>query len=365
MLLEYMLSIDPKHAENGEELGIYEIANTETPAIKIKGVALSDHGSKPVYFADDLKYRIAAPVVVPSKIYRKDPNTGEEYWAVVTTQFIEDIYVDFMAKRMGKQVFNEEHDESKKPPSYILETWLVEDPETDKAKTVYGLDVPKGSWFAVQQFTDKEVYHDYVERGLTGFSIHGHSAMLLMSEQNKTEMKTEETKSVELSEGNKMQIGDKTFVIKDGVPVEFNEETTETEIAEEEKSEEVEMMDEKKEEETEMGDQEKVEVVEEEKEVEMEGDHVKVEEEKEEVEMQEENEGEMNYYSKEEVDAKIAEIYDMVAAKLTEKAVTEVEDEASVQMSEEPNTLLSSNLKDKHEKLKAFGKFDPKNKQKQ
>ena len=89
-----------------------------------------------------------------------DSETEEEYNAVVTTEYIETVFVDFMAKRMGGKVFNEEHNEDIKPPSYILETWLVEDPETDKSKTVYGLDVPKGTWFAVQQFTDKDVYKD-------------------------------------------------------------------------------------------------------------------------------------------------------------------------------------------------------------
>jgi len=180
MIPRYELSINPEFAEDGEELGIFQIANTENPAIMLKGVAFNAH-KKSVYFADDLKYRIAAPVLTPMDVYRKDEKTGEEYYAVVTTEYIEQVFVDFMAKRTGGVVFNDEHDESKEVPAYILETWLVENPETDKSKTVYGLDVPQGSWFAVQQFTDKQVYKQFVKEGKTGFSIHGHSAMLLMS----------------------------------------------------------------------------------------------------------------------------------------------------------------------------------------
>jgi len=361
MLPEYTLSIDPSLAENGEELGIFEIANTATPAIMLKGVAFSSQETKAIYFADNKKYRIAAPVVTPGKIYRKDPETEEEYYAKVTPEYIESVYVDFMAKRIGGEVFNEEHNEKVKPPSYILETWLVENPKTDKAQTVYGLDVPKGTWFAVQQFTDKEVYNDYVERGLTGFSIHGHSAMLLMSEQNKTEMEKEENKEVEametMQDGAKFMIGDKYYEVKDGVPVEVVEVVEETEMAEDDKTEETEMNEEEsKTDETEMMDES------EEKETELAEEETKEtemadEEGTEETEMADDATGE--YYSKEEVDAKFSEVFDMLAdLKKEEETTEEVEDVPSVQMSKQPK----SRVQNMREKLDKFGTFSPNNK---
>ena len=357
MIPEYTLSIDPEFAENGEELGIFEIANTANPAIMLKGLAFSSQQNKSIFFADNKKYRIAAPVIIPSRIYRKDEETGEEYYAKVTTEYIENIYVDFMAKRMGGQVFNEEHDETVKPPSYILETWLVQNPETDKSKTEYGLEVPKGSWFAVQQFTDKEVYNDYVERGLTGFSIHGHSAMLLMTAKNKTEMEKEETKKVEamdatLEEGAKFMIGDKYYEVKDGVPVEVIEE--EVEMAEDVKTEEVveeektELADDKKEEEV-------VEMTDGTKEADKEKEAEMTEDKKEEV-VEMADEVPMDYYSKEEVDAKFNEVFDMLAEIKKGAEVEEVEDEASIQMSKSPKNRAQL----MRDKLDKFGTFRPK-----
>jgi len=331
MIPEYTLSIDPTLAEEGEELGIFEIANTANPAILLKGIAFAAQETKAVFFADDKKYRIAAPVLIPSKIYRKDEQTGEEYYAVVTPEYIEAVFVDFMANRMGGQVFNEEHDSSIKPPSYILETWMVENPETDKSKTVYGLEVPKHTWFAVQQFTDKDVYNDYVKRGLTGFSIHGHSAMMLLSKQNKTniQMEEKETKEVEamdsMQEGAKFMIGDKYYEVKDGVPVEVVEEVVE--MAEETKEEEVvemaeEVVEEEKKDETELSEEEKVE---------------------EKVEMMEEPPFEI--YSKEEVDAKFTEIFDMIADLKKPEEDEEVEEVASVQMSANEEKLKTMRSK--------------------
>ena len=168
-------------------MGVFEIANTDSPAIKMKGIAFSSQEKKPLFFKDDLKYRIASPVLTPDDIYRVDDETKEESYYRTTPEFIEQVYTKFMAERVGKDVFNEEHDENKRVPSYILETWLVENPKGDKSFTTFGIECPVSTWFAVQQFTDKAVYLDYVERGLTGFSIHG-NANLKLSKQINTNM---------------------------------------------------------------------------------------------------------------------------------------------------------------------------------
>ena len=171
----YNISIDECDAENGEYLGVLEIANTANPAIMIKGIALSE--VKQMIFKDDLLYRIASPVLIPSKIYRRDPETGEEYYVNVTSEVVEKMFMKFQKDRSGQDIFNDEHDEAKRVPSYILETWLVETPKTDKSLITYGIECPEKTWFAVQQFTDKQAYFDCVESGKIGFSIHGESAL--------------------------------------------------------------------------------------------------------------------------------------------------------------------------------------------
>ena len=171
----YNISIDECDAENGEYLGVLEIANTANPAIMIKGIALSE--VKQMIFKDDLLYRIASPVLIPSKIYRRDPETGEEYYVNVTSEVVEKMFMKFQKDRSGQDIFNDEHNEAKRVPSYILETWLVETPKTDKSLITYGIECPEKTWFAVQQFTDKQAYFDCVESGKIGFSIHGESAL--------------------------------------------------------------------------------------------------------------------------------------------------------------------------------------------
>lgn len=180
----YTLSINDELSEEGRYLGVLEIANTANPAIKMTGIAFSN--STELLFKDELKYRIAAPILMPSIIFRRDPETGEEYDVKVTPEVVEAMFVRFMKDRVGGDVFNVEHDESKRVPSYILETWLVETPKTDKSFVTYGLECPTKTWFGVQQFTDVDAYNKAVELGQVGFSIHG-DGVLQLSTHTKTD----------------------------------------------------------------------------------------------------------------------------------------------------------------------------------
>lgn len=337
MIPTYKLSIDESHNEEGSYLGVLEIANTVNPAIKIKGIALSDIAQ--LLFKDDLKYRIAAPVLTPGKVYRRDEATGEEYYIEITPEVVEQMFCKFQADRSGKDVFNVEHDESQRVPSYILETWLVENPKADKSLDVYGIECPEKTWFAVQQFTDKEAYQECVDKGMLGFSIHGNASLRMSKQTNKTEIMNKpqmkkrkfvahfteasqtETGEIivtadELKEGEEVVVVDENLeevadfsgevVINDQTVVIENDQIkaigTEEVVAEVEATEE-----------------EPVEMAEEVK-----------EEEKEEVEMAEEAPAnpESETYTKAEVDAKFDELYAMIAELKTPA-------EAPVEMSEQ------------------------------
>jgi hypothetical protein len=337
----YTLSIEGE--EDNEKMGVFEIANTDSPAIKMKGFAFSSHEKKSIFFKDDLKYRIASPVLTPDDIYRIDDETQEESYYRTTPEFIEQVYAKFMAERVGKDVFNEEHDESKRVPSYIFETWLVENPKGDKSYTSYGIECPKHTWFAVQQFTDKAVYLDYVDRGLTGFSIHGNANLQLSKQINTYMLKFKQKKrkviahytdevlaeSGELIVGvNDIAVGEEVVVINpDMEEVEDFSGTLETTDGEvitidanviTEVTGEVEATDEKP--------------VEEEKPVEAEEDKPKEEEKP----VEAEEVPAVDTYTKAEIDEKFKEMVDVLSAKIDElKTVKDETVEASEEKEED------------------------------
>ena len=215
----YQITIDPAYAENGEDLGIEQIAFTATPAIKVKGMAFSAQ-AKPLFFSDELKYRITAPALIPMEIYRFDEDSKEEYNVKFTEQEIEKIHGKFMQQMVNRDLFNLEHDQSKTVPAYVLEAWIVDNPKEDKAYSSFGIEVPEGTLMVTAQVTDKEYYAELVSQEQIGFSIEGYLGMKLKEQkqsQNNTQMN-----ELMLPDGEHI-INEKIYVVKDGKVVEVKD----------------------------------------------------------------------------------------------------------------------------------------------
>jgi hypothetical protein len=227
----YKITIDDEYSD-GENLGIEMIAFTNLPAIKVKGMAFGS--DKRLMFADDVKYRITAPAMIPMDIYRKNDGDGE-YYVQFTEEVIEQIHTKFMADLRNRDIFNLEHDTEKKVPAYILETWIVDNPTKDKAYSTFGIEVPKGTLMVTAQVTDAEYFAELVANDQVGFSIEGFLGLKL-SEQIKLN-------KMMLPDGEH-RIEDKIYVVKDGEVVEIKEvekEPTEEVVEEEMATEEVAM----------------------------------------------------------------------------------------------------------------------------
>ena len=213
----YKITIDPEYSENGEDLGIEQIAFTSTPAIKVMGMAFNSQ-VKPMIFTDDLKYRIVAPALIPMEIYRKDDEDGKEYYVKFSIEEIEKIHSKFMKDMSNKDLFNLEHDTDKTVPAYVLEAWIVDTPKEDKAYSSFGIEVPEGTLMVTAQVTDKEYYAQLVADGQVGFSIEGYLGMKLKEQQQ-----------LKLNNMNKLPDGEhlidgKIYVVVDGEITEIREE---------------------------------------------------------------------------------------------------------------------------------------------
>lgn len=298
-LPKYQITIDDQYAEGGKSLGIERTALTKNPAIKVKGIAFStDEPSAKLSFKDNLKYRIAAPAIIPSVIYRNQDDS--EFYVEFTEKEIEKIHSKFMKNLdKNKGLFNLEHNDGEIVPAYLLECWIVDNPREDKAFSSFGLSVPKGTLMYVAQITDKDYYNKLVADDAIGFSVQGYWGLQVEEkiEDNNKEIKLNEMK---LPDGEHL-IGEKIYIVKDGEVIEIKDVVKEAEMAEVAIEEDT-----KKVEEVEMAEA----VV---------AEEVAVEAPVEEVEVSE-------TYSKEEIDAKFDELYQLVAklSKPEEVAVEEV-----------------------------------------
>ena len=206
----YKITIDPEYSENGEDLGIEQIAFTSTPAIKVMGMAFNSQ-VKQMIFKDNVKYRIVAPALIPMEIYRKDDEDGKEYYVSFSVEEIEKIHSKFMKDMSNKDLFNLEHDTAETVPAYVLEAWIVDNPLKDKAYSSFGIEVPTGTLMVTAQVTDVEYYNHLVDNDQVGFSIEGYLGMKLKAE---TQLKTDINMN-KLPDGEHTIEG-KIYVVTDG-----------------------------------------------------------------------------------------------------------------------------------------------------
>jgi hypothetical protein len=207
----YKITIEPEYSD-GEDLGIEQIAFTSNPAIKVKGMAFNQ--SRELLFADDVKYRITAPAMIPMEIYRRDDESGE-YYVQFSKETIEQIHVKFMQDLKNRDIFNLEHDQAQMVPAFILESWIVDNPEYDKAFTTFGIEVPKGTLMLTAQITDKEYYNELVKNEQVGFSIEGFLGMKLSNQIKQNNMN-------KLPDGEHLIEG-KIYVVKGGEIIEIKD----------------------------------------------------------------------------------------------------------------------------------------------
>lgn len=153
--------------------------------------ALNSKFSNQKFSANQDKKIIVGPALIPNKkIYRRDDETGDEYYVVFTPEVINQIVQKFNRSNNNRSI-NIDHS-NRLAPGYIQENWLVADPVYDKSK-VYGYDLPVDSWFIVVKIEDDEFWNTEIkELGKYSFSIEGMLGTKLMEFSLKRYTKDEE-----------------------------------------------------------------------------------------------------------------------------------------------------------------------------
>jgi hypothetical protein len=194
--------------------GVFCMSLVENPATKTQLVMFDDQ-SKLLQFQDDDKQIVYSVAMRPNMLIpRKDIN-GEPAMVFYTEETIANLQQNFFKKNYhnGSTI---NHDGKLREDLYIFESWIVQDPEKDKA-TLLGMSVQKGDWVTAQKIENAEVWQDVKSGKLTGFSIEAYLEPVLIN--NKVEMTKEEIDArikrvlMESNLGTKYTIEDKDFYI--------------------------------------------------------------------------------------------------------------------------------------------------------
>ena len=121
---------------------------------------------------DEEKMEITGAAIIPNKmIIRKNPITEELYYVFFSEKTTKTL-MEMFAKNSKMGATNLNHSDIIPEGTYVVESWLVNDPEYDKIKTL-GLDFPKGTWVITMKVDNKDLWSKIKQGEYNGFSVEG------------------------------------------------------------------------------------------------------------------------------------------------------------------------------------------------
>jgi len=166
------------HTDDSEYLYHYDELSLEVSGLpaysnEIDGVIKVNKEASYGFAAIEEKQMLIGPAMKPNKLISRVDEEGNPYYVYFTEDAIKRIAYKMMADKVIDKV-NIEHDGKKfVDGAYLVESWIVEDPEKDKS-LLYGFKPIKGEWFTMYKIENKDIWEKYVKTGkVKGFSIEG------------------------------------------------------------------------------------------------------------------------------------------------------------------------------------------------
>ena len=156
--------------------GVYAISFVNRPAMKATMVYFGeDESIAPIYLASEEQQIVVAPVIIPNQLITRADNTGK----VFMVYFTGDTSRKAASKAFKMGAFNTinlEHSPINtlyRDEFEPLESWVIDDPTTDKANTIYGYDFPKDTWMVSYKVNDPKIIELIKKGEINGVSLEG------------------------------------------------------------------------------------------------------------------------------------------------------------------------------------------------
>lgn len=128
-------------------------------------------GQQEFHFSEDDQQIVTAPAMVPNMLIpRKDPD-GNMFHVYFSQDTVRKIAAKFLEENKHNNT-DINHDDNVTTENTLLESWIVEDPNMDKSKTL-GFNVPPSTWMVSYKINDNETWKKIKSGELQGFSIAG------------------------------------------------------------------------------------------------------------------------------------------------------------------------------------------------
>lgn len=176
--------------------GLYGISIVDSPANEKLFIRLSKATPEVVRMANQEKKLLTGVVLIPNqRIYRVDTN-GYEYEIFFDEETIEKLSQDFLTNGFQRNTSYNHNDDEWLNGTSVVQSWIIEDPNNDKANALGFKDLPKGTWMITMKLSD-ELWDQYIKTGKArGFSIDAFLDMQKIKLNNNKKNKTKKKMSL-------------------------------------------------------------------------------------------------------------------------------------------------------------------------
>jgi len=158
-----------------EEMNI-DVASLPDYSNELSGSIEVNEGASYGFAAVEDQQMLVGPAMVPGKLIPRKDEDGDVYYVYFTKDTIKKLAYKAMKDKIIDRVNIEHNSGELVDDVYLVESWIVEDPKTDKAR-MYGLNPVEGTWMTMYKVDNLGVWEGYVKPGLVkGFSIEGYFA---------------------------------------------------------------------------------------------------------------------------------------------------------------------------------------------
>lgn len=161
-----------------DDVEVSAISLVDEPAIEQYFIALSKESEEEELIlslakADTEQRIVTGPALIPNKFIHRYDSNREKFYIYFTKESVKNISQLYLVESRQKNV-NLQHDKNTFTKDVtMVESWIVETPEMDKAKAL-GFDVPKGTWMISMKIESDEIWDNIIKKGkANGFSIEG------------------------------------------------------------------------------------------------------------------------------------------------------------------------------------------------
>ena len=120
---------------------------------------------------DEEQRKVVGAMLIPNKLILRIDENGKGFYVYFSEETVRAIAEKAMREKLIDRI-NLEHNPDVPVKGYMTQSWIVENPETDRG-VAYGMKMPKSTWMAEYKIEDDNVWQMIKDGVVNGFSIEG------------------------------------------------------------------------------------------------------------------------------------------------------------------------------------------------